>query len=85
MLLAENIVRDLNYIPCNELTSMNKNLRRAATDTNYKLIDAYLEFFLKLLPINVHIKDAYRELAHLEAFLNLFQTSCNGLFFTQST
>ncbi|KAI6229287.1 Beige/BEACH domain-containing protein [Aphelenchoides besseyi] len=71
--IVEHILRDLNFIPCRELTAINNHLRRAAKEKDFDHIELYLHFLFGILSINVHIKDAYRELLHLETFLNIVQ------------
>lgn len=74
----EYVLRELNFIPCKELSSINHHLRRAIQEKDSERLALYLHFLFGILSINVHIKDAYRELLHLETFLAFVQTNCSG-------
>lgn len=74
----EFVLRDLNFITCKELSSINAHLRKATQEKDFEKSGLYLHFLFGILSINVHIKDAYRELLHLEVFLNYVQANCAG-------
>ncbi|KAI6233884.1 Beige/BEACH domain protein [Aphelenchoides fujianensis] len=72
--IVEFVLRELNFIPCRELTVINNHLRRTVKEKDFEQIELYLHFLFGIMPINLHIKDAYRELLHLETFLNIVQS-----------
>jgi hypothetical protein len=76
--LVEFVLRELNFIPCKELSSINAHLKRAIEERDFERSALYMHFLFGILSINVHIKDAYRELLHLEIFLGYVQSNCAG-------
>lgn len=74
----ENVLRDLNYIPCKELTALNQHIKKAFQTKDFDSTKRFLNFLFEILPINIYIKDAYRELLILETFLYIVQQSSNG-------
>lgn len=78
MELVENILRDLNFIPCKELTALNLHIKKCIVAKDFDSTKRFLNFLFEILPINIYIKDAYRELFILETFLSIVQICSTG-------
>lgn len=76
--LVEFVLSELNFIPCKELTAVNTHLKQAMASQNYDMAKFYLDFLLRAVAVNAHVRDAYRELLHLETFLNISQGAFTG-------
>ncbi|CAD5218465.1 unnamed protein product [Bursaphelenchus okinawaensis] len=81
--IVENVLRNLNFIPCKELTSINNHLKTAIKENDIDRIELYQHFLFGIISANVYIKDAFRELLHLESFLSIFLK--NGVGFDALT
>lgn len=68
-------------MPCKELTSLNAHLKQTFQSNDYVSLRRFLWFLFQILPVNINIKDAYRELLILETFLNVIQTYSMSLFY----
>uniref|UniRef100_A0A914D3K7 Uncharacterized protein n=1 Tax=Acrobeloides nanus TaxID=290746 RepID=A0A914D3K7_9BILA len=76
--VVEFIMRSLNFIPCNELTAIKVHLREAFASGRFNQCNVYLKFLFGIIALNVHVKDAFRELLHLDEFIRMVQTGIQG-------
>lgn len=79
--IVEFVLRELNFVPYKELTALNTHLKQLMQSGDYLSLRCFLCFLFQILPINISVKDAFRELSILETFLNIVQTSCTGKIF----
>ena len=76
--LVEMVLRTLNYVPYKEIASLNLHLKNSLAAQNFDAMERLLHFFLKIISINATIRDAFRELLVIEAFLHIVQTLSIG-------
>lgn len=72
-------MRSLNFIPCNELTAIKVHLREAFASGRFNQCNVYLKFLFGIIALNVHVKDAFRELLHLDEFIRMVQAGIQGI------
>uniref|UniRef100_A0A915E805 WD repeat and FYVE domain-containing protein 3 n=1 Tax=Ditylenchus dipsaci TaxID=166011 RepID=A0A915E805_9BILA len=71
--LVEFVLRELNFIPCKELTALNVHIRKASIAADYEHLERWLRWLFQILPVNANVKDAFRELLVLETLLQIVQ------------